>query len=99
MGFKMPSTLLSPFLPTFIFFFGCTALHMGSYFPDQGSNPCPLQWKLGGLITGLPGNSPFLPTLWSMLFLTIAGRVTIPSYLASILLIYFIYLFIYLWLR
>ena len=28
-----------------LFFFGCAAGHAGSYFPHQGSNPCPLQWK------------------------------------------------------
>ena len=27
------------------------------YFPDQGSNPVPWQWKQGVLTTGLPGNS------------------------------------------
>ena len=27
-------------------------------FPDQGSNPCPQQWKRGALTTGLPGNPP-----------------------------------------
>ena len=27
------------------FFFGCTAWHMGSWFPDQGSNLQPLQCK------------------------------------------------------
>ena len=32
-------------LPFFFFFFGLTAGHTGSYFPDQGLNPCPLQWK------------------------------------------------------
>ena len=26
---------------------------MGSQFPDQGSNPCPLQWKHRVLTTGL----------------------------------------------
>ena len=39
-------------------FFGCAAQHVGSYFPDQGSNLCPLQWKCRVLTTGLPGNSP-----------------------------------------
>uniref|UniRef100_A0A8C9BS02 Large ribosomal subunit protein eL13 n=1 Tax=Phocoena sinus TaxID=42100 RepID=A0A8C9BS02_PHOSS len=29
-------------------------------FPDQISNPCPLQWKCGGLTIGPPGNSLFL---------------------------------------
>ena len=31
--------------------------HVGSYFPDQGLNLHPLQWKLGVLITGQPGMS------------------------------------------
>ena len=26
-------------------------------FPDQGRNPCPLQWKRGVLTTGPPGKS------------------------------------------
>ena len=26
-----------------------------SYFPNQGSNPLPLEWKLGVLNAGLPG--------------------------------------------
>ena len=38
-------------------FFGYTAQRTGSQFPDQRSNPCPLQWKHGVLTTGPPGNS------------------------------------------
>ena len=41
-------------------FFCCCFLamrHAGSYFPDQGSNLCPLQWKSGVLTTGPPGKS------------------------------------------
>ena len=34
--------------------------HAGSQFPNQGSNPCSLQWKIRALITGLPGRSPLL---------------------------------------
>ena len=30
---------------------------IGSYFPDQGSNPCPLQWKCNILTTGQPGKA------------------------------------------
>ena len=30
-------------------------LRAGSYFPDQGLNLRPLQWKLGVLTTGPPG--------------------------------------------
>ena len=41
----------------FIYFFGCTVRLVGSWFPDQGSNPCPPQWKHRVLTTGLPGNS------------------------------------------
>ena len=32
-------------------------LHMGSWFPDQGSNLCPPYWKHGVLTTGPPGKS------------------------------------------
>ena len=31
--------------------------HAGSWFPDQGWNPCRLQWKRRVLTTGPPGNS------------------------------------------
>ena len=31
--------------PSFISFFGCTAQDSRSYFPSQGSNPCPLHWE------------------------------------------------------
>ena len=36
--------------------FGCSAQHAGSWFPKQGSNPCPLQWKRRVLTTEWPGN-------------------------------------------
>ena len=41
----------------FFFLFGHAVWHVGSEFPDQGSNPCPLQWKHGVPTTGLPGKS------------------------------------------
>ena len=41
----------------FVFYFGCTRWHVGSQFPNQGSNLRPLLWKHGFLITGLPGKS------------------------------------------
>ena len=34
----------------------CVFCHT-SQLPDQGSNPCPLQWKCRVLTTGLPRNS------------------------------------------
>ena len=37
--------------------FGRTEWHVASYFPDQGSNPCPLQWKHGLPTTELPGKA------------------------------------------
>ena len=40
-----------------ILFFGCAWWHAGSYFPDQGSNPCPLQWKRSVLTIGPQGKS------------------------------------------
>ena len=43
---------------TFFFFFrGCAARHVGILVPDQGLNPCLLQWKLRVLTTRLPGKS------------------------------------------
>ena len=36
---------------------GCAMGHAGSSFPNQGWNPCPLQWKCGILTTGPPGKS------------------------------------------
>ena len=40
--------------------FGHTAWPVGSWFPDQGSNPCPLHWKLGVLVIEPPGKSSSL---------------------------------------
>ena len=34
--------------------FGQTTRHVGSEFPNQGLNPCPLHWKRRILTTGLP---------------------------------------------
>ena len=42
------------------FFFGHAIWHVGLQFPDQGSNPFPLHWKLRVLTTGPPGKSLFL---------------------------------------
>ena len=39
---------------------GHATRHVGSSFPDLGSNPCPLQWKQGVLTTGPPGKSPVI---------------------------------------
>ena len=37
--------------------FGLTTWHVGSYFPNQGSNPHPLYWQCGALTTGPPVKS------------------------------------------
>ena len=37
---------------------GCALQHVKSWFPNQGSNLCPLQWKPGVLNTGMLWNSP-----------------------------------------
>ena len=39
---------------SYLFIFGCTTPHAGSWFADQGSNSCPLYWKHRVLTTGLP---------------------------------------------
>ena len=48
------------------FFFGFNFLHTSQhiryYFPDQGSNSCPLDWEGWVLTTGTPGNSLFFLT-------------------------------------
>ena len=36
---------------------GGAVQHVGSQFPSQGSNLCPLQWKRGVLTTGPPRKS------------------------------------------
>ena len=41
------------------FFFGYDVWHVGSWFPQQGSNLCPLQWKRRVSTTGPPGKSLF----------------------------------------
>ena len=47
-----------PFHIYFILF--CHAMqHLGSFFPDQGLNPCPLHWKHRVITTGPPGKSPY----------------------------------------
>ena len=45
------------FIYLFIFGFGYTVQLAGSWFPDQGLNPGPWQWKSQILATGPPGNS------------------------------------------
>ena len=41
--------------------------HIGSQFPGQGSNPCPLQWKLRVLAIESPEKSLFLTILTILL--------------------------------
>ena len=45
------------FLCQIYLFFGCAMWLVRSYFPNQGSNPAPWQWKSRVLTTGLTGNS------------------------------------------
>ena len=56
--------LVTSFANTFSQSIGClfgppipTQQHAGSWFSDQGLNPCPLQWKHGVLTTGPPHKS------------------------------------------
>ena len=51
----------------FLFFVSSVAWHAGSWFPEQGSNPCPLQWKHRVLPPGWPGKSQIFPKLiWNV---------------------------------
>ena len=45
------------------FYLGHIARDAGPQSPDQGPNPCPLQWKHGALTTGPLGNSSILKIL------------------------------------
>ena len=54
--------LIEQIIPKLFFFkklkkksFGCTTQHVGSSFPNQGSNPHPQHWQCGDLTTGPPG--------------------------------------------
>ena len=55
--YPISTDLFSLGISSFFFFFGLTLRLVGSQFPDQGLNPCPLHWKCGVLTTGSPGNS------------------------------------------
>ena len=44
--------------------------HVGSSFPNQGLNPCPLHWEHGVITTGAPGESLVLlisDVVWAFL--------------------------------
>ena len=45
----------------FILFYGCASKHVGSSFPNRGSNLCPSRQKHGVLTTGPPGK--YLPVI------------------------------------
>ena len=60
------------------FLFGHSALHVESSFPDQGSNPCHLQWKCRILTTG-PPSSIFNFIKISMLFSIVAVSFHVAS--------------------
>lgn len=55
-GFCNIISLIDSFLKEFLFF-GHTAWHVGSCFPSQELNPCPLHCKLG-VLTTQPQGSP-----------------------------------------
>ena len=62
--------------------------HVGSQFPDQGSNPCPLHWKADSLPLDHQGSSNFE-------FIFVYGMRKCSNFI----LFFFINLFIYFWLR
>ena len=51
------------------FSLGHAMWHVGSYFPDQGSNPLPMLWKHRILTTGPPGKFLFPHRLSGLVFL------------------------------
>ena len=48
----------------FVCLFGHATQHVGSWFPEQGSDPCLLQCEHGDLTTRLPGESYFCTILF-----------------------------------
>ena len=63
----------------FFNFFGHTMQNAGSLFPNQGSHPCPLQWRCRVLTTGPPGKS------WDVILTGIASLLSLSK---SSLLVY-----------
>ena len=62
------------------FFFGCARQLVWSYFPDQGLNPGPRQWKPRVLTTGLPRNFPwYLKEKNLVFFLDLSALFTFQS--------------------
>ena len=69
--------------PSIFFFLGRTTQHARSYFPTQGWNPCPPQWKLGDLTTGPPAKSPpasslDIPLLSAMVLASVYKMISLP---------------------
>jgi len=64
----------------FVLIFGCALWHIGSYFPDQGSNLHPLHWKWGVSTLDLPGK--LLKTAFVVISLhkhAVHGHTSAPS--------------------
>ena len=59
------------------FFFGHAARHMGSQFPDQGLNPCPLHWE-HGVLTARPPEKSQWTALKATRFILQTGRNDLP---------------------
>ena len=55
-----------------------TTWHVGSPFPHEGSNLCPLEWKQEVLTTGSPGKSQTLGFEWDYISITSDTQMTIP---------------------
>ena len=84
------------FQASIFFSFSCTTQLVGSWFPTQGLNPCPQQYKCGVIITGLPDHiftektkeqfllTPLLPPSWQpsklIIVLCLSGSLVILWY-------------------
>ena len=79
---------------SFLIFSGSAVQHGGSWFPDQGLNLCPLQWKHGVLTTGRPRTSQLI-FYWSIVELQCCVNYSCTAKWFSYTFIYILFHFLF----
>ena len=81
---RFKTTVSVVFFKKALIYLGHTTWRVGSWFPDQGLNPCPLPWRHGVPTTGPPGKALSLVFLFIFFFnleLTNKSRSLFPPFL------------------